>query len=170
MQQIARPENQFGNRLVGIAQNSNTMRLSFPICALTGKSSLARFSPLFRNQSRVTKRIPRSAPALLGVLLCLGWAIGGSPAAFGQPVAVARPQGNVVIVKAVVSPVEFSRAGSTGWDPSYAGQELKPGDQLRTGERGSATVQLTDLTLLRLGETSRLQIPEGKQRSAFRFL
>ena len=170
MQQSSRPENQFGNRLVGIAQNSNTMRLSFPICALTGKSSLARFSPLFRNQSRVTRRIPRSARALLGALLWLGWAIGGSPAAFGQPVAVARPQGNVVIVKAVVSPVEFSRAGSTGWDPSYAGQELKPGDQLRTGERGSATVQLTDLTLLRLGETSRMQIPEGKQRSAFRFL
>ena len=112
----------------------------------------------------------RSGRFLLGALLCLAWLIGDPPRAFGQQVAAARPQGNAIVVKVVKHPVEFSGAGSTRWDPSYEGQTLNPGDQLRTGERGSATVQLTDLTLLRLGETSRMQIPEGKQRSAFRFL
>jgi len=70
--------------------------------------------------------------------------------------------------------VEVLRAGATAWDPASTKPPynvLKPGDQLRTGERSRAVVRWHDLTVLRVGELSRLQIPaEEKKRSAFNFL
>src|SRR6266849_2273710 len=48
--------------------------------------------------------------------------------------------------------VEVLRAGATAWDPASIKPPynvLKPGDQLRTGERSRAVVRWHDLTLLR---------------------
>ena len=70
--------------------------------------------------------------------------------------------------------VEVLRAGATAWDPASIKPPysvLKPGDQLRTGERSRAVVRWHDLTVLRVNELSRLQIPaEEKKKSGFNFL
>ncbi|HXJ59627.1 MAG TPA: TonB-dependent receptor [Verrucomicrobiae bacterium] len=57
--------------------------------------------------------------------------------------------------------VEVARRGSLVWDPAYTNQVLFPGDQVRTGERSRALIRVSELTTLRLGEVSRLQVPEG---------
>jgi len=50
------------------------------------------------------------------------------------------------------------------WDPAHTNQVLLTGDRFRTLARSRAVVQLSDLSLLRLGEFSHLRIPEASAR------
>jgi tetratricopeptide (TPR) repeat protein len=54
--------------------------------------------------------------------------------------------------------VETARAGQAAWEPAQTNQVLQANDRVRTGERSRATVQLSDRSLIRLGELSALQI------------
>src|SRR6266849_3553692 len=64
--------------------------------------------------------------------------------------------------------VQVMRKGATVWDDLISTNKiLNPGDQLRTGQRSRAALLLTDLTVLRLGDGSRLQIPELKKPAGF---
>jgi Tfp pilus assembly protein PilF len=48
--------------------------------------------------------------------------------------------------------VELLRANSTNWTSANIGAKLDVGDQLRTGRRSRATLRLSNLSVLRLGE------------------
>ena len=105
--------------------------------------------------------IPLLALLLLACLLAAVQARAQSSTAALEP-GTAR----VVEIEQIV---EAQRAGSKPWDPSRTNQVLYPGDQLRTGQRSRAAILLSDLTVLRLGELSHIQIPETKKRSGLNF-
>ncbi len=64
--------------------------------------------------------------------------------------------------------VQVMRKGAAVWDDLVSTNKiLSPGDQLKTGQRSRAALLLTDLTVLRLGDASHLQIPELKKRAGF---
>jgi len=62
--------------------------------------------------------------------------------------------------------VEVLRAGAGVWDRAYTNQVLLQGDQLRTGDHSRAVIRWSDLTLERLGERSRIQIPKAEEDGA----
>jgi tetratricopeptide (TPR) repeat protein len=90
-------------------------------------------------------------------------------AARAQETASLRP-GDARIVSIEGQPVEVSRAGSNRWDPADKREPyciLKPGDQLRTGPGCRALVRLSDLTVIRVGPLSYLQIPPERRKRGF---
>src|SRR5262249_23601499 len=63
------------------------------------------------------------------------------------------------------------RAGAVVWDAAYTNQLLYPEDQLRTGDGARAALRLSDQTLVRVGELSRVQIPaDPRKRSSLGLL
>ena len=67
--------------------------------------------------------------------------------------------------------VEVSRGASGLWDPAYTNQVLRPADWVRTGERSRAVVRVSDLSTLRLGEQTLIQVPPpATKRAGFNFL
>ena len=105
--------------------------------------------------------IPLLALLLLACLLAAVQA-----RAQGSTAALEPGTARVVEIELIV---EVQRAGAKPWDPSRTNQVLYPGDQLRTGQRSRAAILLSDLTVLRLGELSHIQIPETKKRSGLNF-
>ncbi|MEW6156215.1 MAG: FecR domain-containing protein [Verrucomicrobiota bacterium] len=63
--------------------------------------------------------------------------------------------------------VEFSRRGSDAWDPAYTNQVFAAGDQLRTGPRSRAVIEMADRTLARMGESSLMALPEPEDRNGY---
>ncbi len=57
----------------------------------------------------------------------------------------------VLVIEGTVS---FRHAGATNWSSSYAGQILNQGDSLQTATRSRATVQFSDLSVLRINEST----------------
>jgi hypothetical protein len=88
--------------------------------------------------------------------------------------AAAAPNTAETILLTVEGKVEVARQGSPQWMPGRTNQVLNLGDLLRTGLRSRATVQLSDLTVLRVNELTSMEIqpprrpgakPELNQRS-----
>jgi tetratricopeptide (TPR) repeat protein len=72
-----------------------------------------------------------------------------------------------ILVLELEGRVDVMRAGARVWDPAYTNQVLEAGDQLRTLQRSRAVIRLSDLTLMRLGESSSIRIPPPKREGAF---
>src|SRR5260370_10742569 len=67
------------------------------------------------------------------------------------------------IVLTVEGTVEVVRAGDTRWASATTNLVLGFGDNLRTGPRSRATVQLSDLSVLRVNEKTVLEIRSQKE-------
>jgi Tfp pilus assembly protein PilF len=65
------------------------------------------------------------------------------------------------MVLAIAGKVEVSKTGATLWTPAQTNLALAAGDRLRTGERSRATVRLADLSILRLTESTTIEIGEA---------
>ena len=93
--------------------------------------------------------------------ICLAaWFAGTSAQLAAQTEVASPPAATNVVLLEIENTVEVLRTGARVWDPGRTNQVLYPGDQLRTGERSRAVLRLSNLTLMRLGELSTLQIPE----------
>lgn len=82
--------------------------------------------------------------------------------ATAQNTPVAPAPGDSVVLT-VEGKVETVRAGSLAWLPARTNEVLHVGDRLRTGLRSRATVQLSNLTVLRINELTTLQIQPPSQ-------
>ncbi len=76
--------------------------------------------------------------------------------------AIADESKQLVIV-GIEGKLEFSRAGSQSWDPSYTNQHLLPGDRLRTGQHSRATFQFGG-TMGNLDQNSSLLVPDPAEK------
>ena len=97
----------------------------------------------------------------LACLILLLSARGGEAA--DGPAASRPPSTNGVIVLAIEGvreKAEIQRMGSGQWDRAYEGQVLKPGDQGRLGDATRLTLRLSDLSIMRIGESSEFTITE----------
>ncbi len=77
-----------------------------------------------------------------------------------QTEALPTPAATSVVLLEIENSVEVLRAGARVWDPGRTNQVLYPGDQVRIRERSRAVLRLSNLTLMRVGELSTLQIPD----------
>ena len=62
------------------------------------------------------------------------------------------------ILKTVSGKVDVSPLGQTAWSPGLPNQKMKVGDRLRTAIDSEATLQLSDLSILRVDELTTLSI------------
>lgn len=79
------------------------------------------------------------------------------------PAAERPPSTNGVIVLAIEGvreKAEIQRGSSAQWDRAYEGQILMPGDKGRLGEATRMTLRLSDLSIMRLGESSEFTVSE----------
>lgn len=140
-------------------------------CHSTGACHVPSFSV---GNGAVERGEPPSMRAKYSSILPLGllWALG----CFGAFAGEARGEGSTAPLESgtarvieIEGTVEVQRAGAKPWDPSRTNQVLYPGDQLRTAQRSRTALLLSDLTVLRLGELSHIQIPETKKRNGLNF-
>ena len=68
----------------------------------------------------------------------------------------------------VAGQVEYTRSG-TNWQTAVTGLALQPGDRVRTRERSRAAVQLSDRSVIRLGERTTLEILPPRRSEKRRF-
>jgi len=94
---------------------------------------------------------PGWAARAVALSLCAAWAWGQAA------VEPATGQGQAVVLT-VEGRVEVARRGILQWAPAKTNQTLQVGDRLRTGPRSRATVQLSDLSVLRINELTTLEI------------
>jgi outer membrane receptor protein involved in Fe transport/Tfp pilus assembly protein PilF len=66
----------------------------------------------------------------------------------------------------LAGPVEFARAGAEQWQAAQTNLALNAGDRLRTGKAGRATLQLSDRSVIRLDQSSLLEIQVPSQAPA----
>ena len=67
--------------------------------------------------------------------------------------------------------VDISRGNSGVWGPASTNQLVQAGDWVRTGERSRAVVRLSELSTLRLGEQTIIQVPSlARKNAGFNFL
>jgi hypothetical protein len=64
----------------------------------------------------------------------------------------------VAILLTVEGRVEVSPRGTTQWNKGQTNQVLQLGDRLRTGMRSRATVRWSDLSVMRLGELTAIEV------------
>lgn len=94
------------------------------------------------------------ASLFVALLLWLMWCRSG-----WSQTPTTRPS-NAARVLAIAGKVDMSEAGATTWTPAQTNQVLVPGDRLRTGEKSRATIRLADLSILRLTESTTIEIGE----------
>ncbi len=88
----------------------------------------------------------------------------------GLPIPARAQVTNATVVE-IEGPVVMARAGSDFWAPATAGAVLQGGDRLRTVEKSRAVIRLSDLSLIRLGEFSYIEIPTaGAARGGLKLL
>jgi Tfp pilus assembly protein PilF len=80
------------------------------------------------------------------------------------PTLAAQTEATNAVVVEVEGRALLARAGSDDWQSPRVGQPLLTGDRFRTLEHSRAVIRLTDLSLLRLGELSHIQIPAPTNR------
>ncbi len=66
--------------------------------------------------------------------------------------------GNASTLRTKEGTVEIQPAGSTTWAAMNVGQALRIGDRLRTGRQSRVTVQLSDLSVLRVSELTSFEL------------
>ena len=75
------------------------------------------------------------------------------------------------VVLTIEGKVEYQKASSGAWMLVQTNQVLSVGDRLRTGERSRASVRLRDLSVLRLGESTSIEIEapaQGRTKSSIK--
>jgi tetratricopeptide (TPR) repeat protein len=77
---------------------------------------------------------------------------------FAPRIAWAQQTGEVAVLVGIEGSVEVLHATSTNWISAGAGAKLNVGDQLRTGPRSRATLRLSNLSVLRVGELMNYEI------------
>ncbi|HLZ54299.1 MAG TPA: FecR family protein, partial [Verrucomicrobiae bacterium] len=77
---------------------------------------------------------------------------------FAPRISWAQQTGEVAVLVGLEGSVELLRAASTNWIAADAGAKLNVGDQLRTGSRSRATLRLSNLSVLRVGELMNYEI------------
>ena len=65
--------------------------------------------------------------------------------------------------------VEITIASTNDWQPAHINQFLHPGDRLRTAADSRATLQLSDRSVIRVGQSSILEIQPPTQPARHRF-
>ena len=65
--------------------------------------------------------------------------------------------------------VEITLANTNNWRPAHLYQQLHPGDRLRTGADSRATLQLSDRSVIRVGQSTILEIQPPTQPARHRF-
>src|SRR5438045_2122126 len=152
---------------IGCVSNSRPAETHLRLFSSLKTGHLAR---LYSQEMLSGARIGRWAEhwhCCIVVLLLIGSALLLLPmTAHSAPSAVAPPA-----VLEVEGKVELSRGNSGVWNPAQTNQLVHAGDWVRTGERSRAVVRLSDLSTLRLGEQTIIQIPSPSRKSAgFNFL
>src|ERR1043166_6427574 len=89
----------------------------------------------------------------------IGAALTFALALFGV-VASATAQDHPNLLLTVSGTVEVSKAGQSDWSQGKTNQVLKSRDRLRTGRSSRATVQLSDLSILRINQIGTVEIQE----------
>jgi Tfp pilus assembly protein PilF len=89
----------------------------------------------------------------------IGAALTFALALFGV-VASATAQDHPNLLLTVSGTVEVSKAGQSDWSQGKTNQVLKSRDRLRTGRSSRATVQLSDLSILRINQLTTVEIQE----------
>lgn len=84
----------------------------------------------------------------------------------GQPSATNAPASRVV---EVAGSVEFQIAGQPEWKTATNGLSLQPGDRLRTRVQSRAAVQFSDRSVLRLSESTTLEVQPPRHAEKRRF-
>ena len=98
----------------------------------------------------------------LAVLLVCGGAAFNTQAAPPAP----PPSTNVVWVLEIAGEAEVLSPGQPVWRPARANQALQRGDRFRTRKNSRATLRLTDLSQLRVGELSDFQVQQDHDPAA----
>jgi tetratricopeptide (TPR) repeat protein len=103
---------------------------------------------LIMNISAKQLTFPRVAALMLAI-----WFV--CPGVFAAPV---NTNGASAIVVSVEGTVEILRLGAREWTVASVGSSMGVGDQLRTGQRSRATLRLSNLSVLRVGELMSYEI------------
>jgi tetratricopeptide (TPR) repeat protein len=98
--------------------------------------------------------INRSYKWLAGSLVVLAW-VSSNVLVHGQNAPASSTD---AVLKTVSGKVDVSPRGETAWSPGRTNQHLKVGDRLRTAVDSEATLQLSDLSILRVDELTTLAI------------
>ncbi len=93
---------------------------------------------------------PGAAPATGDGASAVGVAAGG--------IQRDADEGAAAVVKSAQGPVEVRRVGETEFSAAKADTKLYPGDVVRTGEAGSATVALADESIIEVAEVTTVAI------------
>src|SRR5216117_164944 len=79
-----------------------------------------------------------------------------------------RPAGkagtNGVVVLEIAGAAELLAAGDAAWKEAAVNQVLKNGDRFRTKKNSRATIRLSDLSELRVGELSEFEVRRDSDR------
>ena len=87
-------------------------------------------------------------------------------AVFLPSVSWAEPSPETAVLVGMEGSVELLPASATNWVAASVGAKLRVGDQLRTGPRSRATVRLSDLSVLRIGELMSYKIEPPRTATA----
>ena len=79
-----------------------------------------------------------------------------APAQSAVDVSAKVKPANVVLT--IEGTVEVAPAGTLNWAPARTNQVLNVGDRIHTGEGSRATVLLSDRSVLRVGDSTTLEI------------
>src|SRR5438132_359941 len=93
--------------------------------------------------------------------------------AMGTPDLSAQAPGPVIVVVRITGTAEVSPAGQAGWSRISAGQSLRPGDRVRTGDQSEIVLRFSPNDTARIRELTSFQIPAGaapKQKSGLNLL
>jgi len=97
-------------------------------------------------------------PRLALILLILASAIAFPAIAPAQSANVTSKVGRFNVILTIEGTVEVAPAGTLNWSPARTNQVLNVGDRIHTGEGSRATVLLSDRSVLRVGDSTTLEI------------
>ena len=115
-----------------------------------------------------------SKASVIGSTRVLGWTLAGVvfcatiTAAHADPPASANTNPASQLVE-FSGKVEITVANTNDWQPAHINQFLHPGDRLRTAADSRATLQLSDRSVIRVGQSSVLEIQPPTPPARHRF-
>ena len=115
-----------------------------------------------------------SKPLVIDPARALRWTLAG--VAFCALVSIVRaeppPPANTDHASQLVEfagTVEITVAGTNDWHPAHVNQSLQPGDRLRTAADSRATLQLSDRSVIRVSQSTLVEIQPPAQPARHRF-
>src|SRR3954453_10396382 len=100
------------------------------------------------------------------MLLCIPLALLGSSR--NLQAQTSKPAQAVIIE--IEGTVETSAPAANTWKPVRVNQALEPGARVQTRQNSRAVIRLTDLSLLRLGKETLVEIPSASANPVLKFL